>query len=45
LNEFGETTKIFQLGLLGSQMAIKGLPGGDKEYVGADVKLRALKTL
>jgi hypothetical protein len=35
LNEFGMTAKFFQLGLLGSQMAIKGLAGGEKEHVGA----------
>jgi hypothetical protein len=35
LNEFGMTAKFFQLGLLGSQMVIKGLAGGEKEHVGA----------
>jgi hypothetical protein len=35
---------MIQLRLLGSQVAIKDLPaGGNKEHVGANVKLRALK--
>jgi hypothetical protein len=39
VHEFCITTQILELGLLGSQLAIKSLPGGNK------VQLKTLKAI
>jgi hypothetical protein len=44
VHEFRVTAEILHFGLLGSQLAVKSLPGGNKVHDGgADIKLRALK--